>query len=100
MKFSAKQYAHALMEVLESTAPAEEEKVLDNFAKVLAENNDLRLYDAVASEFHKLELAKKGIKQVSVKSAQHLSKDNERAIIDELNKLAKMKIELKKEVDV
>lgn len=99
MKFSAKQYAKALMDAIHETDPKDQDKVLDNFARVLAENNDLRLYDQIAEEFHKLDLAKQGIKQVEVKSAHPLSRENEKAIVDELNKLVKGKIELKKQVD-
>ncbi len=99
MKFSPKQYATALMDSISTTDPKDQEKVLDNFVKVLVENNDLRLYDQIADEFHKLDLTKQGIKQVNVKSAHPLTKSNEKAIIEELNKLAKHKIELKTEVD-
>ncbi len=99
MKFSAKQYAKALMDTIHETNPKDQDKVLDNFARVLAENNDLRLYDQIAEEFHKLDLAKQGIKQVEVTSAHPLSRENEKAIVEELNKLVKTKIELKKQVD-
>jgi len=99
MKYSAKQYSLALMQSLQDTSPKDQEKVLDNFVKVLAENNDLRLFDQIEQEFHKLDLAKQGIKQVEVKSAHPLNKENERAILEQLNKLVKGKVELKKEVD-
>lgn len=99
MKYSPKQYAAALMDSLQSTSPGDQEKVLDNFVKVLAENNDLRLFDQIAEEFHKLDLNRQGIKQVNVKSAHPLTKENEKAILEELNKLAKTKFELKQEVD-
>lgn len=87
------------MDSLSDTSPKDQEKVLDNFVKVLAENNDLRLFDQIEQEFHKLDLAKQGIKQVEVTSAHPLNKENEKAILDELNKLVKGKVELKKEVD-
>ncbi len=99
MRFSAKQYAQALMDSLQDTGPKDQEKVLDNFVKLLAENNDLRLFDQIEQEFHKMDLAAKGIKQVEVRSAHPLNKENEKAILDELNKLVKGKVELKKEVD-
>lgn len=99
MKFSAKQYAIALMDSLSDSSPKDQEKVLDNFVKVLAENNDLRLYDQIEQEFHKLDLAKQGIKPVQVTSAHPLNKENEKAILDELNKLVKGKVELNKQVD-
>ena len=99
MKFSAKQYATALIDSLEDTNPKDQEKVLDNFVKVLAEHNDLRLFDQIQQEFHKQDLAKKGITQVEVKSAHPLNKENEKAVIQQLNRIVKGKIELKKELD-
>ena len=99
MKFTAKNYAQALMDSLQDTAPKEHEKVLDNFAKLLAENNDLRLFEAIAEEFHKLELKKDGVKQVEITSAHPLGKDSEKAILNELNKLVGSKLEIKKKVD-
>jgi F-type H+-transporting ATPase subunit delta len=99
MKFSAKQYAEALMDSLNDTDPKDNDKILDNFVSVLAANNDLRLFDEIASEFHKLELAKKGIKEVEVTSAHPLNKENELQILHELNKLAKGNYEIKKKID-
>ncbi|MEJ0021157.1 MAG: ATP synthase F1 subunit delta [Candidatus Doudnabacteria bacterium] len=99
MKFTAKQYAEALFESLEDTDPKHIDIILDNFVAAMSENNDLRMFDDIASEFHKLELAKKGIKEVDVTSAKPLNKENEEQILDELNKLAKGHYELKKKVD-
>lgn len=99
MKHSAKQYASALMEVIETTNSKDHDQVLDNFVKVLAENNDLRLFEQIEEEFHKLELAKKGIKQVEVTSAHPITKANEQQIIHELNKLVRGNLDLKKKVD-
>jgi F-type H+-transporting ATPase subunit delta len=99
MKFTAKQYAQALMDSLSDTSPAHQEKVLDNFVKVLAENNDLGQFEQIAEEFHKLELAKKGMKQLEVTTAHPITKENEREIIHELNKLVKGNFEIKKKLD-
>lgn len=99
MKFLPKQYAQALIDSLSETDPKDTDKVLDNFVKVLAENNELRQFDQIAQEFHKLELNKKGIKQVEVTSAHPLSKENEQHILKELNKLVKNDLELVKKLD-
>jgi F-type H+-transporting ATPase subunit delta len=99
MKFSPKQYAQALMDSLEETDPKHAELILDNFVSILAANNDLRMYDEIASEFHKIELKKKGIKQAEVISAKPISKENEQMILQELNKLVKGHYELKKKID-
>jgi F-type H+-transporting ATPase subunit delta len=99
MKFNPKQYAEALWDSLQDTNPKDQSQVLDNFVKVLAENNDIRLFDQISEEFHKLDLNRQGIKQVNVRSAHPLTKENEKAILTELNKLAKTKFELKSVVD-
>ncbi|HTL39483.1 MAG TPA: ATP synthase F1 subunit delta [Methylomirabilota bacterium] len=99
MKFSAKQYAKALMDSLSDTDPKDHDKVLDNFAKLLAENNDLRLFENIAEEFHTLELARDGIKQVEITSAHSLSPDREKEIIKTLNHLVGSKVEIKKKID-
>ncbi len=99
MKYSPKQYAQALMQSLEGTSPGDQEKVLDNFVKILAENNEIRNFEAIAEEFHKLELGNQGIKQVEIQSAHPLNRENEKEILDELNKLVKGKLEVKKKVN-
>jgi len=97
MKFTAKQYAQALLEAIEATK--EHDQILDNFVKVLAENNDLRMFEEIAEEFHKQDLNRKGIKQVEVTSAAPINKENEHEIIKELNKIVKGDLEIKKKVD-
>ncbi len=99
MKYSSKQYAQALYESLEGTDPKDMDLVLNNFVEVLALNNDVKKFDEIELEFHKLELEKKGGKLAEVTSAKPLSKENERDIIHELNKLVKGDIELKKKID-
>ena len=99
MKFTAKQFAEALMDALSDTDPKHTDLILDNFVTVLADNNALRMYSEIANEFHKLELAKKGIKQAEITSAHELNSENEKQILHELNKLAKGHYELNKKVD-
>ena len=99
MRFSAKQYAQALYESLEATDPKDVDLVLTNFVDVLAANNDVKLFEEIENEFHKLELAKDGKKLAEVTSAKPLSKENERDIISELNKIVKGNVEIKKKVD-
>ncbi|OGE81081.1 MAG: ATP synthase F1 subunit delta [Candidatus Doudnabacteria bacterium RIFCSPLOWO2_02_FULL_48_8] len=99
MKYTPKQYAATLMEVIDQTAPKDIDAVLDNFVAALRENNDLRMFDVITTEFHKLELAKKGITEVDVASVHPLNRDNEQAILDALNKLVKGEVKLKSRVD-
>ncbi|MBX4191783.1 MAG: ATP synthase F1 subunit delta [Candidatus Doudnabacteria bacterium] len=99
MRFTPKQYAQALMESLESSNPKDQDLILDNFVKVLVTNNDSKRFEEIAEEFHRLELAKKGIKQAEITTAHEINKENEHQIIHELNKIVKGNLELKKKVD-
>ena len=99
MKFSAKQYATALFDALAGTATKDHDKVLDNFVNVLAIHNDLKLFDNIAEEFHKMELEAKGQKSVDVTSAKPLDRESEKQLVKELNELLNTKVELKKKVD-
>ena len=99
MKYSSKQYAQALFEALQGSSPSDSEKVLDNFVKILAENNDIKLFERISEEFHQLDLAQKGIKLAQVTSAKPISSGNEKEIVATLNTLLKSKVELKKSVD-
>jgi F-type H+-transporting ATPase subunit delta len=99
MKVTPKQYAEALLESLENVSAKDQDLVVNNFAQVLADNNDLRLFEQIAEEFHKLELKKKNVQLVELTSARPLSRENERDILDKLNKMVKGDIELKKKID-
>lgn len=99
MKLNPKQYAKALFEAWEQTDPKDQDKVLDNFVQVLAENNNLKLFDEIANEFHKIELEKKGVKQAQIVSAHPVSSQKEKEIVDQINQLVKGKVELKKNID-
>lgn len=99
MRLTAVQYAKTLMEVIEVSDPKFQDQVLDNFVQVLVENNDLKLMDEIAQEFHKLELAKKGIKQAEVTSAKPLGREDEKNVLRVLNDMLKADVELKKNID-
>ena len=99
MKFSARQYAQALYEAVASTSSKDLNQVLDNFVKVLVENNDLRLFDEIAKEFHKTELKSKGVTEAEVISARPLNAENEKQILDVLNEYVKGKVELRNNLD-
>lgn len=99
MKFTAKQYAQALMDSLSETDPKDTDKILDNFVTVLVENDQLRLFEEIVNEFHRIDLEKKGTKQAEVTSARPLSRENENAVIEHLNKIVGSKVELKKQID-
>lgn len=99
MRYTAKQYAQALMEALERSGPNDTNQILDNFAKTLAENNDTRQFESIAEEFHKLELEKKGMKLAEVTTAREMNHETEKQVIETLNRVMKTDVELKKKVD-
>lgn len=98
-KYTAKQYAKALFESVQSTDKKDIDKVLDNFAKVLSENNDLRMFEQISEEYHNNELEHKGIKPVEVVSAHTLDQNSEKQIVAQLNDLVKQNVEIRKKVD-
>jgi F-type H+-transporting ATPase subunit delta len=99
MKLSAHQYAKTLFETLQDTADKDHDTILQNFAQVLAENNDLKMFENIAEELEKLQKASKGIKIATVTSAHPLDASTEKKIIEQLNQIANSKVEIKKEVD-
>jgi F-type H+-transporting ATPase subunit delta len=99
MKLTAKQYAQTLYESLQDTSAKDHDKILDNFAKALALNNDTEMMDAISDEYDKLDKASKGIKIAEVTSATPLEKNTEKQIIEHLNGMVKGKVELKKKID-
>lgn len=99
MKYSAKQYAEALFDSLSVTAPKDQDRVLENFVTTLAQNNDLRLFDLIAEEFHRIELKAKGQTLAKVTTATPLTAQAEKNIIKQLNEAIKGKVEIQKKID-
>jgi F-type H+-transporting ATPase subunit delta len=99
VKLTPKNYAQTLMEVMRESDPKDRDRILDNFVKVLSENNDIKLMPEIEDEFHKLELSQKGVKQVSVTTARPMGHAEEKNMVKMLNDLIKSDVELKKTVD-
>ncbi len=97
MKLTPTQYAQALFEAVTDTNPKDHDKVLDNFVKILAQNGDLGKIEQINSDFHKLQLTSKGIKEAEVTVAKEI--EFNQSLIKELNSVIGEKIEIKKKVD-
>lgn len=54
MKFTVKQYAQALYESISDTNPKDHDKVINNFIRVLKENDDLTSYEKIIDAFESL----------------------------------------------
>ncbi len=99
MRFTPKQYAQALHQAIFESAPADQEKILDNFVTVLKENGDLGRLDEIEKEFFSCEREAKGIKLAEVTTAKALKDTEEQKIIGELNKYVGAQVELKTKID-
>jgi len=96
-KLNPQQYAQALYEAVVETSPKDHDVVMDRFVQILAQNGDLNKHSEIEAEYRKLEHAAKGIKEAEVTVA-HEAELNQK-IIDELNKIAGSKLEIKQKVD-
>jgi F-type H+-transporting ATPase subunit delta len=94
---TAEQYAKALFEAVSEVKPEDQDKVLDNFVKVLSSNGDLNKYDKIETEYKKLQLAAQGIKQVELTTAR--AGIDEKALIAELNRIVGEKVEIRHKVN-
>lgn len=97
MKFSSQQYAEALYDSVHQTDKKDHDKVMDNFVKVLAQNNDLSKYDEIAEAYRVLEMKEKGISQAEVTVAHEMEINH--GIIDQLNKITNSKLDIKQKID-
>ena len=99
MQFTARQYAQALYQAISEVGESDHDKVLDNFVSVIRSNKDLGMFDEVESEFRNFDREAKGIKIAEVTTARELSSEEEKKLIDDLNKRVLGQVELKKKVD-
>ena len=82
---TAEQYAETLFSVLQETKPKDQDHILDSFVRVLSENNDIHLYDAIEAAYRKLANVKDGITDVEITTA-HSAKINSE-LLDGLNEI-------------
>jgi ATP synthase F1 delta subunit len=96
MKITSRQYAEALYQVLSETAPADMEKVMDNFVQALQDNGHLELWPEIEAEFKRFEAVARGNVPVDVTVARP---GDENKILPELHALLGRNLVLKKNVD-
>ncbi|MDP3740877.1 MAG: ATP synthase F1 subunit delta [bacterium] len=99
MRFTAKQYALALHSAVSEAKPSDQDRILDNFVKLLKENRDLEMIDEIEKEFLDYDRSVHGVKIAQVSTARELSEAEESRIVDELNEHVAAKVELKKKID-
>jgi F-type H+-transporting ATPase subunit delta len=92
----AKQYAEALHLSIHEVRPEDQDKVLDNLVKIMAQNGDLGLYDQIEAEYSRLNSTENGIKQVEITSANPVQSQE---LLRDLNKIVGEKTEVKQKID-
>ena len=75
MKISVQQYANALYEATKEKSQGEIDSVLENFIKILAKNNQLRLKNSIIGKFGSIYNQENGIVEARVTSREVLSNE-------------------------
>ena len=97
MKLSSQQYAQALYDAANQTAPHDHDKVMDKFVQILAQNGDLNKHSEIEEEYKKLDMRAKGIKEAEVTVAREMEVNSN--LMHQLNEIVGSKVEIKKKVD-
>lgn len=100
MKIKAKQYAQALIEVVADKDTKGAKSAIDNFIKLLAQNNDLKLADKICAQTEKIFNEENGILEAEVISAGKLGSGALKSVKGRIqDESGARKINLKKIVD-
>ncbi len=94
---SAAQYARALHDAISETKPEDQDTVLDNFVKVLAEQGDIGRYPEIESEYQKIAAKAEGREDVTLITAREMP--DTASLIKDLNELAGKRLNITKEID-
>ncbi len=90
MKFTSKDYAKALFESVSEVSDADSEKVLENFAKVLADMGDTEKLEEIEKEFKILADKKQGKMEAEITTARNVNIGKES--METLNKIANAQV--------
>lgn len=97
MKFTAKQYAESLHEVIEQSSPKEHDKIINNFIATLNSNGDLAAYEKIVNEYEKLLILEANTSNIEITTASGASPSP--TLLKELNQYAKDKAKITKTTD-
>lgn len=97
MKFSVQQYAEALYQTLSETKPDDQEKVINNFIKVLGSNGDLHYYESIISEYEIIDRKINKVREIEVTTANNAQINSD--VVKSLNDAIDGDIELRQKVD-
>jgi F-type H+-transporting ATPase subunit delta len=90
MKFTSRDYAHALYESVTGVPDEDTGKVLDNFARILADMGDLEKLEEIEKEFRLLTDKKQGKMEAEITTARNIQLGKESMEI--LNKIANAQV--------
>ncbi|MBD3359928.1 MAG: ATP synthase F1 subunit delta [Candidatus Buchananbacteria bacterium] len=99
MKIKPQQYAQVLFESLEQAPQSDWQKMINNFAKLLLEHNQISQLDKIIYFFDKLWNKRKNITSTKIISAYKLDEQTETLLKKYLEKLVDGEIEFSAEVD-
>jgi len=97
MKLNAKQFAQALHEAIGQTKASDHDKILDRFAKVLAQEGMLGLWPEIEKEFLFLSGKAEGRERATIATAHEVQINA--GLVETLNKAAKKKLDIEKSTD-
>lgn len=97
MKITAQQFAVSLYQALAESRPEDQERVLDNFVKVLAEAGRLGMWSEIEAEFSKYDMKARGQVPAIATFAKE-GRENSR-VLDELNSILGGQAVFEKKVD-
>jgi F-type H+-transporting ATPase subunit delta len=67
---TAENYAKALYDAVSEVRPEDQDKVLDNFLKILVQNGDLKLMPEIETHFESIKNKASGIQEIEVITAR------------------------------
>lgn len=97
MKFTVKQYAESLHEVIEQSSPKEHDKIINNFIGILKSNGDLAAYEKIVLEYEKLITLKANTSNIEITTASGANPSP--TLLKELNRYAKEQAIITKTTD-
>ena len=80
MKYTNKQYAAALLAVVQNAAEKKRLEALERFLKILTRNHDYRHLPAILRQLERLHLTERGIQKVEIYAADPVPTDLKREI--------------------
>lgn len=86
MKYKAKDYAKALVDlILQKGKPAEDKKILDNFLKILEKNGDIKKAKEITALAESIYFKKTGKKKIIIETARKIDQ-SQRNLLRSLEK--------------